>query len=295
VTTANSTPPAILALAYPFRWDGLEAFEYDFDADHVPRVEITQRIGLRYNPITIAQFGLYQLQRFAATQDEQHLCHARNNARWLLENARPWANDALAWVHDFDLPFYGPKAPWISGMAQGQAISFLLRMQSLVDDEDRLLECSHGAMRVFYHPVEEGGVATRFPDGSVSFEEYPTTPPSQVLNGHIFAMLGIHDYAHFFEDKAAVELFDLAVHGLKKNLHRYDTGYWNLYDLHPTRRLAAPMYVQVHVQLLRILAQMTGESEFTDASEMWKAYLTRPSCRVRYLLRKSVEKIRLLS
>jgi len=85
----------------------------------------------------------------------------------------------------------------------------------------------------------------------------------------------------------------VAIRGLINNLHRYDTGYWNLYDLHPTRRLASSMYLKVHVQLLRILANLTEEQFFQETAEKWQKYLPNPVSRFRWLTGKVLEKIRL--
>lgn len=288
----NKVSEPRLDLKYPFSWEGLEPFHYPLDENQVPQTEISKKIGLHYYPITIAQFGLFHLQKYARNGREADLQIAKSNALWLLKNVQPWGKDSLAWVHDFMLPFYGPKAPWISGMAQGLALSLLLRMQPYLTDAT-IPECAEKVMNVFYHPVQEQGVVTHFPDGGVSFEEFPTTPQSQVLNGHIFAMIGIHDFAVTFQEKRAVELFDQAVTGLQNNLHLYDTGFWNLYDLHPSRRLASPMYIKVHVQLLTILSELTGEQYFLKTAKKWQTYLKRPACRLRWGVLKTVEKIRL--
>lgn len=289
-TKMSSAP--VVSLDYPFRWQGLEAFQYDLDDERIPRVFISKQAGLQYYPITIAQFGLFQLQEHARTGDEEHLGIAKNNARWLLDNAGQGAHAARVWVHPYDLPFYGPKAPWISGMAQAQAISLLLRMKEFLTDE-RLEEVIHGAVKVFEHTVADGGVLAYFPDGGVCFEEYPTDPPSMVLNGHMFAMLGLFEYAEFYRDAAVRERFRLAVEGLRQNLQLYDTGFWNLYDLHPSKRLASAMYIKVHAQLLNILADAAGELYFRQTAERWLNYLDRFSCRARWLLQKSFEKLRL--
>ena len=115
-----------------------------------------------------------------------------------------------------------------------------------------------------------------------------------MLNGYIFALFGILDYAIFWQNSEAQDLFQVAIRGLIKNLHRYDTGYWNLYDLHPTRRLASPMYLKVHVQLLRILANLTEEQVFGKTADNWLKYLSSPTCRFRWLTIKVLEKIELL-
>ncbi|RMF69123.1 MAG: hypothetical protein D6743_02395 [Calditrichaeota bacterium] len=289
---SEKTRTKTLDPAYPFRWEGLEDFAYPKDARGLPLVDYGSKWGQRHNPVTIAQFGLFHLQRFAHSRDEAALGPVRAAVDWLVENLRPWRGEIGAWIYDVDLDFYGPTAPWISGMAQGQGISLLLRAYPRVKSE-RSLECSRQAFRAFLKPVAEGGVVSSFPDGTLVFEEFPTAPRSLVLNGHLFALLGIYDFSEFWQDKAARELFSVAVDGLKRNLSRYDTGFWNLYDLHPTRRLASPMYVKVHVQLLNILSELTGDDFFAAYAGRWQQYLKSPVCRVRWLLGKIAEKIRL--
>lgn len=281
-----------ISLVYPFNWNGVENFDYDLDDRGIPFVDMGKKFGFGYNPITIAQYGLFSLQRYTQSKSEACLQKVQNISCWLADNFCDWRGDMGAWIYDFDLDFYGPKAPWISGMAQGQGISFLLRMFQ-IQPENRFLEISQRAYRAFLYPVSEGGVVSYFPDGSIIFEEYPTNPPSQVLNGHIFALLGIFDYWEYWKEQSAKELFQTAINGLKKNLQRYDTGYWNLYDLHPTRRLASPMYMKVHVQLLDILAEVTGDLFFEKTAKKWKNHLANPICRFRWLMGKSIEKIRL--
>ncbi len=282
----------MLSLEYPFDWQGIDAFSYRRDAEGVPLVFISRRFGYRYNPITTSQLGLHALSRYARTGKQEYLDISLAQARWLLNRVQPWANGSLAWVYDFDLDFYGPKAPWISAMAQGEAVSLLLRIHPFLKD-DRCLEVPPRAMIPFSHPVHRGGVMTRFPDGSPFFEEYPTRPPSMVLNGFIFSLIGLYEYASFFQDASAGTLFEEAVRGLRNNLHRYDTGFWNYYDLHPTRRLASPMYIRVHIQLLNILTRLTGEAYFAAVAERWQRYLKSPRSRMLWIVHKIAEKIRL--
>ena len=279
-----------LPMRYPFDWRGLEAFRYPRDVRGLPLVRV--KGALRYNPITIAQFGLFSLQQYDRHRDERDAAQARACTGWLMAHLERWRGAIRAWVFDYDLDFYGPTAPWISGMAQGQGISLLLRCAAFFS-EDEAAEPTHGAFQAFLYPVAEGGVVAHFPDGALVFEEFPTQPPSLVLNGHMFALLGIYDYARFWQSKEAADLFEVAVQGLKRNLERYDTGFWNRYDLHPTERLASPMYVKVHVRLLRILAELTGERAFRETAERWQSYLRSPVCRLRWLAQKILEKVRL--
>jgi hypothetical protein len=291
--TLNQTNHAKPAWVYPFDFSPTEDFsDYRRDARGVPLVFYPHLQRWVYNPITVSQFGLAQLSRFADHQEEPAAALARAAADWLVENLAEWKNNLRAWVYRFDLPFYGPTAPWISAMAQGQGISLLLRADRLFPQNDYAETC-HRAVRAFYYEVAQGGVARPFPGGGLAFEEYTTAEPSLVLNGMLFALLGLHDYAEHFNDAGARARFADGLAGVKANLWRYDTGYWNHYDLHRSRRLTSPDYIRIHVQLLRLFAKLAGDDFFAGFAQKWEGYLRNDFCRARYLCVKAIEKIRL--
>jgi len=291
--TFESRDEPRLTLSYPFDFAPTEDFsEYRRDDQGIPLVYYPHLRRWVYNPITISQLGLHLLSRFHATGDVKAAQHAQVMADWLAENQEDWRHDIGAWVYRFSLPFYGPASPWISGMAQGQAISLLLRMSQL--GNARVYErASHRAVRAFYYAVEDGGVQRNLPNGGIAFEEYPTVESSLVLNGFLFALLGVRDYAIYFADARTQNLFEICVRSLKANLPLYDTGFWNLYDLHRSRRLTSPDYVRIHVQLLHIFAVLTGDEYFARMAKKWQKYLSSFASRCRYYLGKIVEKIRL--
>lgn len=282
-----------LALNYPFDFSATGEFEiYPRDAHGIPRVYYPHLQRLVYNPITIAQYGLHQFAVFARTHEAYAKAEALRMADWLVEHLQPWRKDLHAWVFDFDLPFYGPSAPWISALAQGQALSLLLRACA-VAPHSAYVEACHRALPVFYQRVEAGGVVASFPDGAMAFEEYPTREPSLVLNGMLFALLGLYEYAICFSEARAQACFEAGMLGVKKNLFRYDTGFWNLYDLHRSRRLASPMYVDIHVRLLTALAEILHDGELARAAEKWRGYLQSAFCRAKFYGGKIIEKMRL--
>ncbi len=282
-----------LKLAYPFDFAPTGEFEiFPRDPQGIPMVHYPHLQRHVYNPITIAQYGLHQASLFGRTNMSKPGAEARRMADWLVENLAVWRRDLAAWVFHFDLPFYGPKRPWISALAQGQAISLLLRANQIRCNEAYEEACQR-AVRVFYHTIPQGGVVRNFPDDAMAFEEYPTAEPSLVLNGMLFALLGLHDHAEYFNDARAKTCFKAGVLGVKKNLHLYDTGYWNLYDLHRSRRLASPMYVDIHVRLLKIFANLTGDEVFADTARKWQGYLKGFISRTRFYGGKAIEKVRL--
>ena len=282
-------PSAGLSLWYPFDWTGIEDFsEYRFTAENLPTVYLGKGLGWRFYPITIAQWGLFRLQKFAADHDSEAQRDALAAADWLVANARSWGRRALVWIHDWPLTFYGTPAPWISAMAQGEAISLLVRAH-LISQKTEYLRVAEGAFVSFV----EGIVCSHYPDGSLSLEEYPANPPAHVLNGAVFASLGVFDYAVYRRDPRAVQLWHEAVEGIARNLHRYDTGFWTRYDLFPVHRLASRAYHEIHIRQMGLLHDLTSHSVFASYRSRWRAYQRDPHSRVRWALGKVLEKVRI--
>jgi len=260
---------ADLQLSYYLDWTGLEDFDYDFDDAGLPRYDYGGDIGLKYNAITIAQWGLYNLQQWEKGGEEANRQQALRCAEWLVENALAWKKDILAWVYDYGFDLYGPFPPWISGMAQGEAISLLLRCHQ-IQPQKEFLDVAHGAIKAFDHSVEEGGVTAQLADGSIFFQEYPTTPAVHVLNGGIFALLGVHDYAVFFEDEHYKAMVRRVLETLKKHWRAWDTGFWTLYDLYRLKRCASKMYQELHIRQFRALARLFQIDEFYVVADRWQ-------------------------
>lgn len=277
---------------YPFDWTGLEDFSaYSFDEQGIPRVQDSV-IGWYYNPITIAQYGLVQSQRFYQTKDPACKSRALTCGFWLRENGVKRPDGALVWLYDLDLAFYGLRAPWMSAMAQGEAISLLLRC-SRWQDQDAYLAAAQAARRVFDHSVAEQGVVGTILPGHEVFEEYPTQPASHVLNGHIFSLLGLYDYACWSQKVEDRQRVEAGLQTCVQAWRNWDVGYWTLYDLHPSRRLASRMYHQVHIRQMHLLAALFESPQLEQVAQRWERMLKSPWCSLRWLAAKILEKVRI--
>ncbi len=229
-------------------------------------VHYGQPVGLQYNPLTIAQFGLFNYNLFL-TGTEGAQTRVLSAADWLIQNVVN-ENHGCVWPYHFNLDFYQTTAPWASAMAQGEAISLLLRAYSL-QKKISYLEVAENAIIPLMFPVSEGGLFSTFPDESLCFEEFPSDPPSHVLNGFIFSIFGVLDYVQYFKNPKISVLYQNALEGLKNNLNLYDTGYWTRYDLYPISRLASRVYQRIHIQQLNILYRLTSESIFKSFADKW--------------------------
>jgi heparosan-N-sulfate-glucuronate 5-epimerase len=272
-----------------------------YDNDGIPLLDYRGSIGRQYNPIAIAQWGLANSNRYFASCDESRRERTRKAANWLVKNLEQNAHGLWVWNHHFDWEYRDTlKAPWYSGLAQGQGISLLLRAQALTDEENYL----GAAQRAFISltkNISEGGVlfAEKDPaendlrENDLWIEEYVVNPPTHILNGFIWALWGVFDYAQACSDVIADQLWHRGVQSLVANLGRYDTGYWSLYEQSGTRlkMLASPFYHRLHIVQLRVMAKLTGEVKFTEFAERWQRYENRHLNRTRALLEKSAFKL----
>ena len=265
-----------------------------FDAEGVPLLDYRGRLGIQYNPIAIAQYGLAHYNAFLETAGAEHRQACLRQADWLVANLERNDHGVPVWRHHFDWHYRdGLAAPWASGLAQGQGISLLLRAHDLAGDRG-YDEAAGLAFEAFRREVGRGGVTHRDAQGGVWFEEYLVTPPSHILNGFVSAAWGVHDYARFRDDGEAGDLFDAAAATMLANLSRYDTGYWSSYELRAggMRMLASPYYHTLHVSQLEVMGRITGQAQFLSWAERWSSYRERPLNRVRALAHKALFKLR---
>ena len=170
-------------------------------------------------------------------------------------------------------------------MAQGEALSVLVRAAMVAKAPSKYEDAARLAAQPFFHGLEDGGVVSRDQGGRAYLEEYPSTPPSRVLNGWMFAHVGLREYADASGDTGASLLANESLESLVKALPDYDTGYWSRYDLFPgfpMKFLASRFYHRLHIAQLRALAAMTGERAFDSRADQWDSYMESRSCRLRY-------------
>jgi heparosan-N-sulfate-glucuronate 5-epimerase len=161
-------------------------------------------------------------------------------------------------------------------MAQGFALSGLCRAYQETGKQ-AYLEAASRAFKSFDIPIGLGGFSATDEAGNVFYEEVPSTPPHHILNGHIFALFGLHDYHRATGDDRARELFEAGVTAVRNRLADYDAGFWSRYSLDENRNLsnhwtiAAPIYQQVHIDQLRFLYKITGDESLARYAYRWEA------------------------
>lgn len=237
------------------------------------------KLGSYRNPVQISQFAFTQ---YALAYDGNATARARfiAQAEWLARAQRPDGS----YPYPIDVPAYNARAGWVSGMAQGEAASVLLRAFSLTCDT-RFRDAGVRALAPLLRDVRDGG-ASFLRDGAVFFEEVAVAPECHILNGHLYAAFAVWEYTRFgLGGPELAALHNDALRTLIRWLPAYDVDGWSCYDLavdDERRRHYAPLwYHHFHIAQLRVYAAMTDTPSFGAMSDRWRNALDDPKVRAR--------------
>jgi heparosan-N-sulfate-glucuronate 5-epimerase len=269
-------PSADLAQPYYIVWDLARYASENIDAEGVWSACGT------YNPVSIAQYGLYCYGEYVAGHCELRQTCLRQ-AQFLRRCQRP---DGTFAYWDTRVK-YAVRAPWISAMAQGEAASLFLRAYCLTSERS-YLDAALLAAESLKTDVAASGVS--FVRGNaIFFEEIASQTPVHILNGHLYAAFGLWELCRFgFSDPELQRVHERAVQTLVRWLPLFDAKGWTYYQLAINARGAryyAPMnYHQYHIAQMYVFEAMTGAKVFGEYARRWHAGLGDPGLRRRVWL-----------
>lgn len=256
-----------------------------FDKEGIPMVKYKGEFF--YNPVTIGQFAFCAYAEYYYDEsDSTEFLKATDKLLEIMDE-----EGALRYEFEWKNENTGEKYAkgWTSSMAQGHALSCFARAYELTNDP-KYIEGGNRALKHLMLEKEKGGVRTNLKDldyslkDNVFFEEYVSTPNSYTLNGYIFTLLGLFDWAELTKTypnilgrNQAEWGFVEGVESLQYVIHLYDVGGFTNYDLgymnfHVGPRLI-PGYHSIHIKLLHALYSITGIQRFKDFEELWKTYV----------------------
>ena len=251
----------------PFYGDGIPMHNY-------------KSVGLQYNPTRISGYALAHWNRFVDRAYEQSLDKFLRNANWLVRSAKR-RGEALVWEHGFD--WKDLRKPWISGMAQGQAISVLARAYYQTNSRD-YIDVAVQATGAFMKDIEHGGVRTYLHGKYLFFEEYPSYNPTHVLNGYLYAVIGLINLVRVCGSDSSLEtIIECCRETLENCCADWYLGYWSTYDLHNTngvRNATTTSYHLVHIALFQFLAEYFSCDVLTQMATHWMKCFDRSLCRL---------------
>jgi hypothetical protein len=170
----------------------------------------------------------------------------------------------IGWEYDF--PFSGGKAPWLSGMAQAVAAQAFSRAATTVpENASTYMTEATAAFRVIpkrlMTSVSAGPWIRLYAFSSLT-----------VLNAQLQATISLESYASASGDTQAQTLAARMQNAAAASLTRFDTGYWSYYAL--PREPSPPDYHHYVVQLLTKLK--TVDPRFADAATRFSSYEKEP-------------------
>jgi hypothetical protein len=269
---------------YFIEWDpGNGVFGEDWvDAPFDRNGVLLSQPAQSYHPIRIAQFALHRFGVWHETGDPAARKDCLAQATWLRDHQQ---DGRAVGLYRFDFPWtkYGAQSGWSSAMAQGEAISVLLRANGL-EPTAGYGDAAQRASQPFRSDIAHGGVVWR--NGSdVFLEEIANEHAPHVLNGCIYALWGIWELWKRTGDPWLEQIVAASVDTLRRWLPQFDTGWWTRYSLLLSSdgqpHVATLKYHQFHIAQLSVMAQMFDEPSFEKAAERWSTYVDDPKCRAR--------------
>ncbi|TRY79320.1 hypothetical protein TCAL_10053 [Tigriopus californicus] len=227
---------------------------------------------------------------------QEHLQMFYTGANWLRHNQDAQGGWPVNVVFNRDHTKYKfadeIQPGWYSAMASGHALSVLSRAFAASRDK-KYLTTALKALKPFSVSSEQGGFSARFMNSYTWYEEYPTNPPTFVLNGFMYSLLGLYDLKNTLEmygfgdtdDFGNVsELWQSGMRSLKALLPLFDTGSGSVYDLrHFTMQIEPKIarwdYHSTHVNLLYILSTLDPDQILATTGDRWRQYMVNQKAR----------------
>ncbi|MEA2412782.1 MAG: hypothetical protein QOC77_3343, partial [Thermoleophilaceae bacterium] len=188
--------------------------------------------------------------------------------RGLVDELLPLASERsgyLAWEYLFR--FDGGAPPWTSSISQGTAVQALGRAASLLGDPS-LNDAATRALGAFEQPPPAG--VRRTTRAGAFYLIYTFAPRLLVLNAHLQAVIGLHDFTELTGDPRAGALYTAGEAEARVAVPRYDTGKWSLYSLSRESDLS---YHELVTTFLENLCKRTDQAVYCDTAARFTQYL----------------------
>lgn len=259
------------------------------DENGFPKVLYTE--GYFYNAVSLSQYAFRIYADYLDSGDEKLKDYFLRCADFLitLQDKDGAFRYPFEWYNYNSAETY--PVGWVSSMAQGHALSVYARAYHLTKDQ-KYIENGNKVFDFTIKDKEKGGTLTTLEDidpsykDHIFFEEYISTPNSYTLNGYIFTLFGIYDWATIDKDYPELKIgnkpskyFYEGIESLKLILPLYDIDGMSSYDLgHITYKNDGHVlsnYHSIHIVLLSNLYSITGENIFYDYQRLWTSYLDK--------------------
>lgn len=249
-----------------------------FDNNGIPLIQDSEGNKL-YFTITIAQYGLGCYDKYLETKEKKYLDKFFIISDYLINT-----QDEMG---GYDVS--KSLACKYSSMAQGEAISVLLRAYSKTN-ESKYLEKAKNAYMCMIRLVDNLGTQ-RIKNGDIYYEEYALeNKEATVLNGWIFSIFGLIDYFQIVPTKEVERLLKLSIESLYKNLKYYDKNGWSYYSLN--QKIASPFYHKLHINQLKVLNDLYPDFRCKEILKKWEKNDKKKFIKLKMIIKKIIQKFK---
>lgn len=243
---------------------------YDKIMENVQKYDAKQlQLQTNIEIITVVQYGLK-----CVDEGQEYNCSIIIN--WLIENLY-LTEDKKAYLLIWkDKREYQIRAPWVSGMLQGQLLSLFTRFMHVSIKDKKIAKSMEYVFNTFgFDDTYTELSFNRKLNDRFLIEEYPVKEKTTfVLNGNIFAIFGLVDYNDFVRDKRSNIIIEETLGLLREYLNNFNIKGWSIYDLYK-KNYATLEYHWLHVAQLRALYFITDDVRFKDLADIWEAKINR--------------------
>ncbi len=241
-------------------------------ASGVYKIGSTIEEQAKFNIAGICEFAIINLEAYYRTQNTQALFLFEANLKWLVDNGEE-KNGSVLWYYNYDMGAHTGK--WASCISQGMAVSVLTRAYSLYNDE-KYLELAKKGIKPVIEPRHQGGFKYQYDHFNNWFEE--SMENTHILNGHVYAMLGIYDLYRITHQEQYLLEFKAATLDIKKNISYFDLGFASTYDAQE-KIIANNSYHVINTNLMKVLFDITNDVFFIELYHRWMQIFEKPKVR----------------
>jgi hypothetical protein len=240
--------------------------------------------GKQYNATIVTNYALNYYKLYKSTGDTTARAKFFHCILWLDKNMSRHGNYAL-YEFNWRQPWYvSVGVPFTSGMTSGRAMEAFISAYDL-NPSAHYISNAKLLLNGFYLPIDSGGFTYKSPTGWWYEELADTAKQSPfILDGHIFAVLGVYKYWQLTKSDSAAFVFRQGISALKEKLPSYNApGYWSYYDKY--KKLSDKKYHRILTGQMKRLWQITNDDFFKTHYQQWNKPLAKP-----YVLRVIAER-----
>lgn len=186
-------------------------------------------LGKYHNPTFVASYA-DSLYHEITLGNKNLIPDFMKQVDFLLSKTDTDVSGDLYWSYPFENPYFRAPKGWYSGMTSGRILGVLARAHYLTKDE-KYLKTAEKICNKLTKSAKNFGMATYNAKNDLWLEEvaYPNSESFKVLNGHIYGLSGLYDYANYINDKRVKTLALAGFNAVLRNLEKFDAGFISYY------------------------------------------------------------------